>query len=143
MQHRYSLVAFAIIITYLVCSSCSDFTGPERSIVGEWGMVSGGIKDKGVFTALDATDAGFYKTLEFREDGTFTEICGECVASGTYKVTSGAISYLYSDVKGIGPDYFAIHSSGSWIYHFWEDDFFTLYDFASPKEVSMSFRRIN
>lgn len=134
-----------ITLAVAVCV-CSCFGDAETShkIVGKWGMVSGGIERYGVFASIEKGE-GYLKTIEFREDGSFEEVCGSAVAIGTYEVKSSqSISYSYTSVSGEGPEYFAIHSSGKWMCQFWNDDSFTLYDYsASPAfEVSMSFDRL-
>jgi hypothetical protein len=126
----------------MICTSCGDIFGPSYSVIGKWGMVSGGIKADGKFTELAEKTDSYYKTMEFREDGTFTEICGDLTANGTYKQSSGKITYNYTEVPLGGAKYFAIHNSGTWTYYFWEDNIFTLYDFTSTLEVSMTFKKI-
>lgn len=133
------------LLASLIVSACVDlFSSSKYSLEGTWGMVSGGIKDNGKFRDLNKTGE-YYKTIEFSDDGTFTEKCGTLVATGTYKVKgSQSISYSYTDVSGSGPEYFVVHRSGSWTYYFWEEDSFTLYDYASSShEVSMTFERIH
>ena len=138
--YQLSIIAVAGVLL----SACAGLLQPSHTIVGTWEMVSGGIKDKGVFTSLEKVDGKVYKTIEFRDDGTFTEVCEGLTASGTYSFNSTGIKYSYSSVPEGGPAYFAIHKSGLWTYMFWEDDFVTLYDFSSPTyEVSMSFRLKN
>lgn len=140
---RYSLLSI-LFFGVLLCS-CFGSESAQKSLIGEWGMVSGGVEKHGVFAGLEHKD-DYYKTMEFREDGSFTEICGELVANGTYEVVnSQRIKYSYIDAPGGGPEYFVIHRSGSWTYYFFESDAFTLYDYsASPSlEVSMTFKRIS
>ena len=132
---------FLALLISLVCFIAC--VGDNSALEGNWGMISGGIKKNGVFSSLD--DKGdFYKTMEFNTDGTFTEVCGGLSATGTYKVKGGSsISYTYKSISGNGPEYFAIHSSGTWTYHFLGSDSFTLYDFSSSSfEVSMTFKRL-
>ena len=140
---KFHTLSFALLLICMIAPSCSGLYGPGPSVAGKWGMVSGGIKVAGVFTGLDKTEGSYYKTMEFREDGTFTETCGDSSASGTYSVSGSTITYSYTDVKGSGPVYFAPHRTGVWTFHFWNDAFFTLYDFNSLQEISMSFERID
>ena len=134
-----------LVLAFLACMilpSCSDLFAPRNSVVGEWGMVSGGIKKNGKFTSIDKEDS-YLKVMEFFEDGTFTETCGELKASGTYTQKGTSISYKYTSVSGDGPEWFVVHRSGTWTYYFWSSDSFTLYDFSSATyEVSMTFERI-
>ena len=82
--------------------------------------------------------------MEFLPGGTFVEKCGSKTATGTYSIKSSqSISYSYTDFPKGGPEYFAVHKSGTWTYYFWDEDTFTLYDYASSShEVSMTFSRI-
>lgn len=138
---------FAILLSIyaflLLTTSCGDlFSSSSRSIVGTWGMVSGGIKEGGSFSSLEEKEGSYYKTMVFLEDGTFTEQCGDATATGTYEVKSSSIKYSYANVSGTGPAYFAIHKSGTWTYYFLDDDSFMLYDYASSTEVSMRLKMI-
>lgn len=132
-----------LFIAVACAFSCTDmFFGTTYSLEGKWGMVSGGIKRSGSFTSIEKMEEGYYKTIEFSADGTFKEVCGDAVATGTYKMRgSQSITYKYDSVPDKGSVYFAVHSSGTWTYSFWSEDSFTLYDFAdSPSfEVSMTF----
>ena len=140
MKTRICTLSFVVLLVCMICTSCGDLFGPAHSIVGTWGMASGGIKAGGEFTELPERSS-YYKIMEFREDGTFTETCDNCEATGTYSQSGSIITYQYTKVEGSGPEYFAIHDSGAWTYYFWNDVSFTLYDFSST-EVSMTFRRI-
>ena len=139
MKTRLLLIAFVC----LLATSCVDMFGPSRSIVGKWGMVSGGIKNGSDFNSLEENEGSYYKIMEFLEDGTFTETCGELTATGTYSQKgSTSITYSYTDTPSGGPAYFAIHKSGSWMYYFLDEDSFMLYDYASSTEVSMRLKKI-
>ena len=142
---------FAVITCCLLTSCLGDMSGllfgdggSTYSLEGQWGMVSGGIERNGVFSGLE-NKGDYYKTMEFNEDGTFVEKCGDLTASGTYSIQgSSTISYTYSEVSGEGPAYFAIHKSGTWMYAFWNQNSFTLYDYSSRSlEVSMTFSKIS
>ena len=144
-------VLFLTVIACCLLTSClGDMSGlfggsgSTYSLEGKWGMVSGGIERNGVFSGLDSKD-DYYKTMEFNEDGTFVEECGDLRATGTYTVQgSSTISYTYSEVPGDGPAYFAIHNSGTWMYVFWNANSFTLYDYSSRSlEISMTFSKIS
>ena len=92
---------FAILLSVyaflLLTTSCGDlFSSSSRSIVGTWGMVSGGIKEGGSFSSLEEKEGTYYKTMVFLEDGTFTEQCGDATATGTYEVKSSSIKYSYA-----------------------------------------------
>ena len=135
-----------ILFCALVCltlGSCSGlFDSKSPSIEGRWGMVSGGVEKYGKLQTLEKTDY-HYKFMEFRDDGTFTEECGVFVATGTYKIQGESINYTYTNIPSNSVEYFAIHESGTWMYHFWGENTFTLYDFASAAlEVSMTFERL-
>ena len=134
------------LLCALVClafCSCVGLSTPDTpSLEGRWGMVSGGIEKYGDLQLLEGK-SGHYKTMEFRSDGTFTEECGVFVAQGTYKIKGGDIKYTYTEIPSNDVEYFAIHESGTWIYKFWGENTFTLYDYASSAlEVSMSFERL-
>ena len=78
-----------LFITTMICqlaTACGDLFGTQHSIEGTWGMVSGGIKKNGSFKSLDQK-ADFYKTIEFKSDGTFVETCGSYTATGTYNAS--------------------------------------------------------
>ena len=141
MKKHLTILTLGLVLLLSV-SSCGDLFGPSKSIVGTWGMVSGGIKERGEFTSLDEKDGAYYKTMKFLEDGTFIEICGELTATGTYSQGGSSITYSYTDAPTGGPAYFAIHKSGSWMYYFMEEDSFMLYDYASSTEVSMRLKLI-
>lgn len=134
-----------LFITTMICllaTACGELFGTQHSIEGTWGMVSGGIKKNGSFKSLDEK-SDFYKTIEFKSDGTFIETCGSYTATGTYKSSGQSITYSYTDYPNGGPEYFAIHKSGKWTYQLWGADTFTLYDFSSSSyEVSMTFTKI-
>ena len=137
----------ALIIALVGVFSCTDMMfGTKYSLEGEWGMIGGGIKRSGEFTSIEKQENGYLKTIEFFADGTFKEVCGDAVATGTYQRRgSQAITYSYDSFPNDGPEYFAIHESGTWTYYFWSEDSFTLYDFVdSPSfEVSMTFERLS
>lgn len=130
------------LMVCLIASSCTDSLSSSK-LEGEWGMVSGGIKDNGGFRSLEKKGE-YYKTMEFLADGTFVEKCGSLTATGTYTVKGGrSICYSYIDAPSGGPEYFVVHKSGTWMYQFWDEGSFTLYDYASSShEVSMTFSRI-
>ena len=132
---------FVTSIICLLATACGDLFGSQNSIEGKWGMVSGGIKKNGSFNSLEEKSE-FYKTIEFLSDGTFVETCGTHSATGTYKVSGKSITYSYTDYPNGGPEYFAIHKSGKWTIQFWDAGSFTLYDFSSSYEVSMTFNKI-
>lgn len=134
---------FLFVTTFicLLATACGDLFGSQNSIEGKWGMVSGGIKKNGSFNSLEEKSE-FYKTIEFLSDGTFVETCGTQSATGTYKVSGKSITYSYIDYPDGGPEYFAIHKSGKWTIQFWDAGTFTLYDFSSSYEVSMTFNKI-
>ena len=132
---------FVTSIICLLATACGDLFGSQNSIEGKWGMVSGGIKKNGSFNSLEEKSE-FYKTIEFLSDGTFVETCGTQSATGSYKVSGKSITYSYTDYPDGGPKYFAIHKSGKWTIQFWDAGTFTLYDFSSSYEVSMTFNKI-
>ena len=135
------LMLLLVAICFMM-ASCGDTPSSDRSIVGTWGMESGGINEGHGLKTLEKEAGAYYKIMEFREDGTFMETCGNLTASGTYSQKGSSIKYSYNVMPSGGPIYFAIHSSGSWMYQFWEDGWFTLYDYTSSLEVSMSMRRL-
>ena len=144
---RFLRTILFVAIVGLVLPSCRDLfssADDEKSFIGTWGMVSGGIKTSAGFTALETKEDSFYKTMDFSEDGSFIERCGDAVAYGAYEILNGqTIQYTYTTVYGTAPEYFVVHRSGSWLYYFMNKDSFMLYDYASSThEVSMRFVRI-
>lgn len=141
---KRKIVGFMLffVAMFFMMVSCGDTFSSDQSIVGTWGMESGGINEGDGLKTLEKEADAYYKIMEFREDGTFTERCGNLTASGTYSQKGSSIKYSYNVMPNGGPIYFAIHRSGSWMYHFWEDGWFTLYDYTSSLEVSMGMRRL-
>ena len=134
---------FILFLALVLCCSCEAlFNSNKPSLEGKWGMVSGVIEINGDLQQLSNVGA-YYKTMEFKEDGTFTEEYMNMVATGTYTVQNGSsIKYSYKSIPTNKPVFMAIHQSGSWTYYFWNENSLTLYDFSSVNhEVSMTFER--
>lgn len=135
-----SALLFAALVLAVSCSP----TRNESRLIGDWGMTSGSTMIDGVFTVLDAhQDGTYYKTMTFREDGTFTVTSESFSASGTYEVaSSNSLRFTYNAIPEGAPKWFAFRKSGTWMYEFLSNDLFWFYDYGTAVEVAMTMTRL-
>ena len=111
--------------------------------VGTWGMVSGSVRQGGVFTVLDPLpEEGFYKRMTFTEEGTFTQTGESLAAAGTYRKHYRTIDFSFTDYPDSCPEWFAIRRTGAWTFKFLDEDTLWLYDYSIGVEVAMTLVRI-